>query len=144
MQVGGYCDWSMGRVEQIVEEAKDGYVVRGLGEGIKMDGYWKHFSPTLLIFGHLVWREMGRSEDLLMGLLLGLAKLVINRSRQRAVEGVMTANCLPLFRSYFRAWVSLECEHTVSIKTLNAFRESEQWYGEKMEGDKEYGGCELC
>eukprot|EP00061_Rhincodon_typus_P018384 g47536.t1 len=40
-----------------------------------------HFSPMCLIFG----RGVGRLEDLLMGLLLGLARLAINRSRQRAM-----------------------------------------------------------
>eukprot|EP00061_Rhincodon_typus_P017740 g46578.t1 len=76
--------------------------------------------PTLLIFGHPVWRGAGRSEDLLVGLLLGLAKLAINRSRQQAVEGVIMADCLPLFRGYVHAWVSLE---KVCTGTLDAFPE---------------------
>eukprot|EP00061_Rhincodon_typus_P009001 g32125.t1 len=41
MQVGGYCDWSMGRVQRIVQEAKDRHVIRGVGGGIKMDSNWK-------------------------------------------------------------------------------------------------------
>eukprot|EP00061_Rhincodon_typus_P015272 g42857.t1 len=59
--------------------------------------------PRFLIFGHPAPRRVGRSEDLLMGLLLGLAKLVINRSRQGAVEGVIMADCLPFFRGYIYA-----------------------------------------
>eukprot|EP00061_Rhincodon_typus_P007598 g29446.t1 len=61
----------------------------------------------LLIFGHQVRRGTGGSEDPLVGLLLGLAKLIFNRSRQRAVEGFIYTDCLPLFR----ARVSLEKEH---------------------------------
>eukprot|EP00061_Rhincodon_typus_P017128 g45687.t1 len=37
--------------------------------------FWLNFSPTLLIFRHPVRRGAGGSEDLLVGLLLGLAKL---------------------------------------------------------------------
>eukprot|EP00061_Rhincodon_typus_P014404 g41398.t1 len=66
---------------------------------------------TLPIFGHPVWRGAGRSEDLLVALLLGLAQLVMNRSRQRAMEGVIMVNYLPLFCGYVRARVSLEKEH---------------------------------
>eukprot|EP00061_Rhincodon_typus_P014802 g42104.t1 len=55
---------------------------------LKDDGnrFRLHLSPMLLIFGHPVRRGAGRPDDLLVGLFLGLAKLVINRSRQRAVE----------------------------------------------------------
>eukprot|EP00061_Rhincodon_typus_P016661 g44991.t1 len=65
-------------------------------------------SPMLLIVGHLVRRGAGRSEYLLVGLFLGLAKLAINRSRQRATEGIVSADWLPLFRGYARVQVSLE------------------------------------
>eukprot|EP00061_Rhincodon_typus_P010851 g35446.t1 len=85
-----------------------------------------HFSPMLLIFGHPVWRRVGRSKDFRVGRLLGLAKLVINRFRQWAMEGVIIADCLPLFRGYVRAWVSLEKGHTVCTGALDAFWESEQ------------------
>eukprot|EP00061_Rhincodon_typus_P018941 g48335.t1 len=37
MQVGDYCDQSVGMVERIVEETKDGHITRGEREGIKMD-----------------------------------------------------------------------------------------------------------
>eukprot|EP00061_Rhincodon_typus_P017279 g45905.t1 len=59
----------------------------------------------------LVPRQANWPDDLLMGLLLGLAKLAIIRSRQRAMVRVVMANCLPLFCGYIRAWVSLEKEH---------------------------------
>eukprot|EP00061_Rhincodon_typus_P012925 g38982.t1 len=65
-------------------------------------------SPTLLIFGHLVRRGAGRSEDLLFGLLLGLAKLAINRFRQWAMERTVTADSLPLFCGHVCAQVTLE------------------------------------
>eukprot|EP00061_Rhincodon_typus_P009737 g33464.t1 len=79
--------------------------------------------PTLLIFGHLVQRGAGKLEDLLMGLLLGLAKLVINRSKQRAMDGVIMADCLPRFHGYVRARAPLEKEHAVSTNTLAVFQE---------------------
>eukprot|EP00061_Rhincodon_typus_P006406 g27017.t1 len=85
--------------------------------------YWLHFSPTLLIFGYPVWRGVGRLVDLLVDLLLGLAKLAIHRCRQWAMEGVVMTNCLPLFCGYVRAWVSLEKEHMVSTNALDVFRE---------------------
>ncbi|XP_060708553.1 mucosal pentraxin-like [Hemiscyllium ocellatum] len=59
-----------------------------------------------------------------MGLLLGLAKLAINRSSQRVVEEVIRPNYLSLFRGYIRARVSLEKEHMVSTHTHELFRES--------------------
>eukprot|EP00061_Rhincodon_typus_P010959 g35626.t1 len=55
-------------------------------------------SPMLLIFRHLVQRGAGRLEDLLVGLHLGLARLAIDRSRQQAMEGLISANCLSPFR----------------------------------------------
>eukprot|EP00061_Rhincodon_typus_P006634 g27474.t1 len=77
----------------------------------------------LLVFGHPVRRGAGRLENLLMGLLLGLARLAITRSRQQAMEGVILASCLPLLHGYVRARVSLEKEHAVSTNTLDAFWE---------------------
>eukprot|EP00061_Rhincodon_typus_P011341 g36279.t1 len=53
--------------------------------------------PRHLIFGRPVQRGVGRSEDLLMALLLGLARLAVNRSRQQAMEGLISTDCLPLF-----------------------------------------------
>eukprot|EP00061_Rhincodon_typus_P011633 g36801.t1 len=43
--------------------------------------------------------------------------------RQWAMKGVITADSLPLFRSYVRVQVSLEKEHVVSTNTLDVFRE---------------------
>ena len=57
-----------------------------------------HFSPTLLIYGHPVQRGTGKEEDLLVNLLLGLAGRAIYRSRQRAIEGVVQPDYLPLYR----------------------------------------------
>eukprot|EP00061_Rhincodon_typus_P015325 g42936.t1 len=71
------------------------------------------------VCGGIPSARVSRSEDLLVGLLLGLAKLAINSSRQRAVE---EAECLPLFHGYNRAWVSLEMEHAVCTGPLMPFR----------------------
>eukprot|EP00061_Rhincodon_typus_P006164 g26509.t1 len=95
---------------------KDQAYIPGLGA---VGGQW---GPTLLIFGHPVRRGVGRSEDLLMGLLMGLAKLLINRSRQQATKGVIMAECLPLVRGYVCAQVSLEKEHAVSTNILSTFQ----------------------
>uniref|UniRef100_UPI00398ED08E protein ripply2-like n=1 Tax=Pristiophorus japonicus TaxID=55135 RepID=UPI00398ED08E len=53
-----------------------------------------------------------------------MAKAAINRSRQRAVEGIVQPDCPLLFRSYIQARVSLEVEHAMSTSTLSDFRES--------------------
>eukprot|EP00061_Rhincodon_typus_P011420 g36405.t1 len=45
-----------------------------------------------------LWVLVRKGADLLVGLLLDLAMLVINRSRQWAMEGVISAHCLPLLR----------------------------------------------
>eukprot|EP00061_Rhincodon_typus_P009548 g33136.t1 len=65
-------------------------------------------------------RIAGKSENLLVGLLLGLAKLAIDSGPW---TGVNMANCLPLFRGDVCAQVSLEKEHAVSTSTLDVFRE---------------------
>ncbi|XP_051881424.1 dynein axonemal heavy chain 6-like [Pristis pectinata] len=72
-----------------------------------------HFSPTLLIYGHPVWRGAGHAGDLLVGLLLGLAKQAIHASRWRAAEGSGQSACLPVFRAYMCTRVSLEREHAI-------------------------------
>eukprot|EP00061_Rhincodon_typus_P012298 g37936.t1 len=41
MQLRGYYGWTVGRVEQIVMEAKDGQVIRGVGAGVKVNGNQK-------------------------------------------------------------------------------------------------------
>eukprot|EP00061_Rhincodon_typus_P014634 g41781.t1 len=69
--------------------------------------------PHTSTFGHLVWRVVLRLEQLLPG----LTRLVMNRSRQGIMRGVISANCLPLFRSYLRVHVSFEREHVVPIIT---------------------------
>eukprot|EP00061_Rhincodon_typus_P011903 g37271.t1 len=65
----------------------------------------------------------GRSEDPLVGLLIGLAKLAISRSQQQAMEGFIMSDCLPLFCGYIHIRVSLEKEHVVCTGALNAFWE---------------------
>eukprot|EP00061_Rhincodon_typus_P011819 g37119.t1 len=47
---------------------------------------WLQFSPTLLIYRHLVWGGADKSTSLLVALLPGLAKMTINRPRQRTEE----------------------------------------------------------
>ena len=80
-----------------------------------------HFSPTLLVYGHLVRRGEGRDGHLLMNLLLGVAKRAIYSSRQWAIEGAVHPDFLPLYRGYVRGQVSLEREHAVSTGTVDAF-----------------------
>lgn len=86
--------------------------------------FWLHFSPTILVFGHKA--GCGESQvggwDLPVGLLLGLAKMAIRGSRQQAMDGQARVGCLPLFRAYVRARVSLEREHAVFTGTLEVFR----------------------
>ncbi|XP_041052642.1 multidrug and toxin extrusion protein 1-like [Carcharodon carcharias] len=63
-----------------------------------------------------------REEDLLVSLLLGLAKVAINRSGQRAAEGGHPARLpAPLLHPSDR--VALQREHVVPVGTLEAFRD---------------------
>ncbi|XP_067852084.1 serum paraoxonase/arylesterase 2-like [Heptranchias perlo] len=64
------------------------------------------------MFGHPVKRGVGKSEDLLEGLL---AKVIIYRFRLDGARGGGHSNCLPLFRDILRARVVLK-EHTVSAE----------------------------
>jgi len=84
--------------------------------------FWLHFSPTLLIYRHPVQRGVGKAEEILVNLLLDLAKYTIYRSRHRATEEVIRPDCLPLFHGYIHGWVSLEREYAVSNGNLHAFR----------------------
>eukprot|EP00061_Rhincodon_typus_P011556 g36659.t1 len=51
---------------------------------------------------------MDRPEGLLMGLLLCLTKVAINRSRQQGMETVIIDDCLLLFHGYIHIWASTE------------------------------------
>eukprot|EP00061_Rhincodon_typus_P012741 g38659.t1 len=66
---------------------------------------WKP-NPILLIYRHLVSQGVDKSISLLVALLLGLAKMAINRSRQQAKQQLVVPDCLPLFRGYVCARVS--------------------------------------
>eukprot|EP00061_Rhincodon_typus_P011423 g36413.t1 len=88
-------------------------------------------TTEMTLHGHLVQRGAGRLEDLLVGLLLGLAKLTINRSRQQVVEGAILADCPLLFCGYVRARVSLAKKHVMFTNTLDVFRERSSPGGDK-------------
>eukprot|EP00061_Rhincodon_typus_P014920 g42304.t1 len=78
----------------------------------KSDFYWNMVANWLLM--SLNWLHAaarGRSGDLLVGLRLGLAKPAISGSMQRAMEGVIMADCLLHFLGYVWAGLSLEKEH---------------------------------
>eukprot|EP00061_Rhincodon_typus_P018708 g47998.t1 len=93
--------------------------------------FWLHFSPMLLTFGHLVWRDVDRSEDLLMCLLLGLARLAINSP---AGEGFIAANRIPPFCGSICAWESLQYARESTRRQESRIKELE----------KEVFNLELC
>eukprot|EP00061_Rhincodon_typus_P009396 g32872.t1 len=65
----------------------------------------------VLIFSHTMW---SRQANRMTVLLLGLAKLSINRPRQWAVKGVVAHDCLTDFCGYICAQASLEMVYAVS------------------------------
>uniref|UniRef100_UPI00398F0567 golgin subfamily A member 6-like protein 9 n=1 Tax=Pristiophorus japonicus TaxID=55135 RepID=UPI00398F0567 len=62
-----------------------------------------------------------------------LAKGAINRSRQRAVEGAIQPDCLPLFCGYVHASMSLEMEHAVYARGLPREMVKKQRWEKKKE-----------
>eukprot|EP00061_Rhincodon_typus_P017034 g45551.t1 len=79
----------------------------------------------LLIYGHPVQAGAVKSASRLVTLLLGLAKMAINGSRQWAEEGLVIPDCLSaaVRTGYGRAQVSQEKEHAVLAGTFEAFQD---------------------
>ncbi|MGH0115687.1 UNVERIFIED_CONTAM: hypothetical protein FKN15_038010 [Acipenser sinensis] len=86
--------------------------------------FWLHFSPTLLIFGHPVHGST-KKRDLLVNLLLALARLAIYKTRKRKMIGEGLFDCGAMFRALVRSRINLEHAHSESAGDMATF--VDQW-----------------
>ncbi|KAG6929121.1 hypothetical protein G0U57_006256, partial [Chelydra serpentina] len=86
--------------------------------------FWLHFSPHLLLYA-LPIRGPTKSWDLLVNLLLALAKLAIYKTRERRLADGGSGACGACFRSLVRSRIRAEFLWAASAGSLDAFEE--QW-----------------
>ncbi|KAG6936278.1 hypothetical protein G0U57_012918, partial [Chelydra serpentina] len=86
--------------------------------------FWLHFSPHLFIYA-LPIRGPTKSRDLLVNLLLALAKLAIYKTRVRRLADRGSCDCGAYFRSSVRSRIRAEFLWAASTGSLDTFEE--QW-----------------
>ncbi|CAM5133924.1 unnamed protein product [Natator depressus] len=86
--------------------------------------FWLHFSPHFLIYA-LPIRGPTKSRDLLVSLLLALAKVAICKTRVRRLADGVSCDCGAYFRSSVRSRLWAEFLWAASTDSLDAFEE--QW-----------------
>ncbi|CAM4408121.1 unnamed protein product [Lepidochelys kempii] len=86
--------------------------------------FWLHFSPHLLIYA-LPVHGAAKSRDLLVNLLLALAKVAIYKTRVRRLADGVSCDCGAYFRSSVHSCPRAEFLWAVSTDSLDAFEE--QW-----------------
>ncbi|CAM5144800.1 unnamed protein product [Eretmochelys imbricata] len=86
--------------------------------------FWLHFSPHLFIYT-LPIRGPTKSRDLLVNLLLALAKTAIYKTRQRRLANEASCDCRAIFRSSVHSRIRAEFLWTASTDSLDTFEE--QW-----------------
>ncbi|CAM5161493.1 unnamed protein product [Natator depressus] len=86
--------------------------------------FWLHFSPHLLIYALPVCGPT-KSQDLLVNLLLALAKVAIYKTRVRRLADGVSCDCGAYFRSSVRSRLRAEFLWAASTDSLEAFEE--QW-----------------
>ncbi|CAM4631281.1 unnamed protein product [Lepidochelys olivacea] len=86
--------------------------------------FWLHFSPHLLIYALSV-RGPTKSRDLLVNLLLALAKVAIYKTRVRRLADGVSCDCGAYFRSSVRSRLRAEFLWAASTDSLDAF---EEWW----------------
>ncbi|CAM4572741.1 unnamed protein product [Caretta caretta] len=86
--------------------------------------FWLHFSPHLLIYALSV-RGPTKSRDLLVNLLLALAKVAIYKTRVRRLADGVSCDCGAYFRSSVHSRLRAEFLWAASTDSLDAFEE--QW-----------------
>ncbi|CAM4493817.1 unnamed protein product [Lepidochelys kempii] len=69
--------------------------------------FWLHFSPHLFLFAHPI-RGPTKSRDLLVNLLLALAKVSIYKTRRRTLDEGVLCDCGAYFRSSLVSRVQAE------------------------------------
>ncbi|CAM5107910.1 unnamed protein product [Eretmochelys imbricata] len=87
--------------------------------------FWLHFSPHLFLFAHPI-RGPTKLRDLLVSLLLALAKVSIYNTRRRRMldEGVL-CDCGAYFHSSLVSRIRAEFHWAASAGSLDSFEE--QW-----------------
>ncbi|CAM5092002.1 unnamed protein product, partial [Eretmochelys imbricata] len=86
--------------------------------------FWLHFSPHLFIYA-LPICGLTKSWDLLVNLLLGLAKMAIYKTRERRLADGVSCDCGAVFRSSVRSHIRAEFLWMASTDSLDAF---EEWW----------------
>ncbi|CAM4577098.1 unnamed protein product [Lepidochelys kempii] len=84
--------------------------------------FWLHFSPHLFIYA-LPIRGLTKSRDLLVNLLLALAKTAIYKTRERRLANRVSCDCGAVFRSSVRSRIWAEFLWAASTDSLDAFEE---------------------
>ncbi|CAM5112708.1 unnamed protein product, partial [Natator depressus] len=69
--------------------------------------FWLHFSPHLFIYA-LPIRGLTKSRDLLVNLLLALAKTAIYKTRERRLADGVSCDCGAVFQSSVRSRIRVE------------------------------------
>ncbi|CAM4468655.1 unnamed protein product [Lepidochelys kempii] len=86
--------------------------------------FWLHFSPHLFIYT-LPIRGPTKSWDLLVNLLLALAKTAIYKTRERRLAHETSCDCGAFFRSSVHSRIRAEFLWAASTDSLDAF---EEWW----------------
>ncbi|CAM5091638.1 unnamed protein product [Eretmochelys imbricata] len=84
--------------------------------------FWVHFSPHLFIYT-LPIRGPTKSRDLLVNLLLALAKTAIYKTRERRLAHETSCDCRAFFRSSVHSRNRAEFLWAASTNSLDAFEE---------------------
>ncbi|CAM4709434.1 unnamed protein product [Caretta caretta] len=84
--------------------------------------FWLHFSLHLFIYA-LPIRGLTKSRDLLVNLLLALAKMAIYKTRERRLADGVSCDCGAIFRSLVRSRIWAEFLWAASTDSLDAFEE---------------------
>ncbi|CAM4611710.1 unnamed protein product [Lepidochelys kempii] len=84
--------------------------------------FWLHFSPHLFIYA-LPTRGLTKLRDLLVNLLLALAKMAIYKTRERRLANAVSCDCGAIFGSSVRSCIWAEFLWVASTDSLDAFEE---------------------
>ncbi|CAM5141798.1 unnamed protein product [Natator depressus] len=84
--------------------------------------FWLHFSPHLFIYA-LPIRGLTKSRDLLVNLLLALAKTAIYKTKERRLADGVSCDCGAFFQSSVRSRIRVEFLWAASTDSLDAFEE---------------------
>ncbi|CAM4712245.1 unnamed protein product [Caretta caretta] len=84
--------------------------------------FWLHFSPHLFIYA-LPICSLTKSQDLLVNLLLALAKTAIYKTRERRLADAVSCDCRAIFRSSVRSCIWAVFLWAASTDSLDAFEE---------------------